>query len=167
MIAVTYKQVRAGGACADEAYKRLRRVRRRLGRKVGLNEPVDLLVVLDVCGIDDALSAMRWVRVKSSMVRLWGYDCAERVLLRAAGREFGFWTAAKVARRYAWDDATHDAAREAARDAADVVAWVADSDVSSDAWDVAWDAERAWQAQRLRLYLTGVEVPAVEVPTDG
>ncbi|MDP2729632.1 MAG: Imm5 family immunity protein, partial [Dehalococcoidales bacterium] len=119
----------------------------------GKDTPIPLDKILEVCGLDDTLWALRIVIEPADReIRLFACDCAERVLPvfeqqypdekrpRQAieiARKFANGTAAAVELRAAASataSATASAA-SAARDAAWAAAWAA--------WDAAWDAARA------------------------
>jgi hypothetical protein len=144
--AITFRQAREAGACQG-SYSRMAR---HVGgiRAWGKDRPVPIETVLDVCGLDDALWALKAVG-ENRLLRLWAADCAERVL--------PLWEdqfpddnrprrAIKVARAFARGEVGRSTlgaartaaavAREAARDIAAVAAWGA----RAAAWAAAWDA---------------------------
>ena len=157
----SFKLLRQAGAC-KERYRLFRRAMRARGYE-GDTELVPLSLALETNGLDDTLWALQavppgeWDEARAFIARL-AVDFAEHV-----GEGAAAWAAAGAAR---------DAARDTARDTARATAWAA-ADTARAAgiaraavWDVTkmaagdavwmatWDAEREWQAQLLRRYLT-------------
>jgi len=165
-LTTTFKLLKAEKAC-ESGYKKLRKNL----KGIEINEPINLLTILESNGFDDALWALRATEQNCDRIaRLMAVDFAESVLhiwtaqypndnrpalAIQAARNFanGLITrqnlvAAARAARAAWDaawDATRAAARDAAR-AAWVAAWDATRAAARDAWDAAGDA--AWDAAR-------------------
>ena len=105
------------------------------------NEELSIRTILDVCGVSDAIWALRAVEGHDKEIRLFACDCVESVL-HIFESEYPNDSrpriAIETARRYANGQATKqelDAARSASWDA-----------VSDAAWDAAWDA--VWYAAR-------------------
>ena len=143
----------------------------------GDDEPLPLLTILDINGLDDALWCIDADPALDRIKRHYQAWCAEQVLHlfeaerpsdrrvreqiamlrhddatpeeRAATRAAAWDAAGTAAGAAAWD-AAWAAARDAARDAAWDAAWAA------AAWDAAWDAARDAQEQHLRSMLTEV-----------
>lgn len=100
----------------------------------------------------EAASVAAWeaARATARAAPLATARAAPLAAARAAARD------AASAACAAASDAAPDASR-AARDAA-----VAAARDTARGWEVAWAVEVAWQTDRLRLYLTGAELPPVE-----
>ena len=102
--------------------------------KYGRNKPIPLLTILDNNGLDDALWSLR------ATVEPWKQEAA------FMGDCIGHVRRARV--KYSTH---HLSAWEVANRVADVVF----SHALFDIGDSTYKAERAWQAKRLRQYLTG------------
>ena len=169
MLHSTFRKAREDGACI-ESYRKMAKA---LGgiKKYGLDTSIPLDKVLDICGLDDALWALRIVIEPADReIRLFACDCAEHVLPFFEKRypdDKRPRQAIEVARRFANGQATQEEliaadsaawsavsaagspARSAAKSAAMSATW-------SVAWSVAWLAawlaagsvEREWQKQR-------------------
>jgi hypothetical protein len=101
----------------------------------------------------------------AALWRHYAVDCAERVAHLLADKR-GL-DALRVARRHA-DGMATDKELSAAWNAAAGAAWSAAADAAARearaaardaAWAAAWDAERKWQSERLRQYLTSGQRP--------
>jgi hypothetical protein len=166
ILTTTYALLLQHGACYDR-YAHLRDALRSCRHRGA----IPLSLILKINGYDDALWALQAVPRKQAaerdrIARLFACDCAERVLPLFERRypEDGRPRATiNIARRYAKGEATTeemaaawDAACGAAWATAGAAAWTAAWDAAEDAAGAAaWAAERAWQAKRLRKYLTG------------
>ena len=140
MLHTTFRKAKGAGACI-ESYKHMKEA---LGgtKNYGLDTPIPLDKVLEVCGLENALWALRIVIEPADReLRLFACDCAERVLPifekqhpdDKRPRE-----TIETSRRFALGGATQQEL-EAARDAAWDAAW--------DAWNAAWAARAAaWAA---------------------
>jgi hypothetical protein len=137
MLSTTFALLKSADACPD----RYRHLTHALGgiARYGKETPITLLQILDANGIDDALWALCAVpderaAMRDRLARLFGCDCAERVLPiweKRAPTDRRPHEAIAVARRYARGEATN---QELA---------------------AARAAERAWQAEWFRAYLNG------------
>jgi hypothetical protein len=162
ILTTTLRLLRNAHACTP----RYMFLRDALGPKYGDNKPINLLAILEINGLDDALWALQATAQNCDMVaRLTASDFAARIL--------PFWKkmypkddrpekAIKAARDFARGkitseelvaarDAAQDAEWDATRDAAWVTAWVARVAwvVARVAWDAAWVARVAqavWDA---------------------
>jgi len=167
MLYTTFKLARDADACTTS----YRQFARHVGsvRKYGPDSPIPLTDILEVCGLDDALWALRCTtepELAEILSRHLAADFAEHVLhifedkypgddsprkaiqaarlyadgdITAAARDAA-WDAARAAARATAEAAAWDAARAAARDAAGAAAWAAARDAAGAA---AWDASRA------------------------
>ena len=133
----TLSKIRAHAPCASGWTTLLKG----LGKTAADDEPLELVRVLEINGLDDALWALRACDGIDRAARLYACDMAAAVAHLANNARCD--TAIAVARRFANGTATSDeldAARDAARDAA----WYAAGDAAGDAaWDAAWDAAGA------------------------
>ena len=140
-----------------------------LGLDYPKDKPIDLLTILDICGLDDALWAMCATAEDCEKVaRLMGADFAEQALpiwqkysndkrtemaIKAA-RDFANGKISREDMAAAWD-AAWDAARAAARAAArDVAGDVAGAAAGAAAWAAAWAAARDKQREIFVGYLS-------------
>jgi len=169
-LTTTFKELHGWRACKP-SYKTLAK---ELGgiESYGKNTPIKLSQILDICGIDDCF----WVLERKTLntiyvreIRLFGCDCAERVLhifesehpndhrprqAIEAGRQHARNEIGREELTLAWDAASDAAwaARAAASDAAWAAAWAAWA-----ARAAARDAEIATQTQMLRDVLLKLE----------
>ena len=158
-LTITFAKAKSEGAC-DVGY---RKMGKHLGgiTKYGLNTPVSIETILDVCGFGDAVWALIAINADRPL-SLFAADCAERVLpiyekeypedqrprqAIEAARAFARGEISAAARAAA-GTAAWDAARAAAGDAARAAAGAA-------ARDAARAAEKEWQKERVREYLRG------------
>jgi len=166
MLTLTFKSAKDAEACVRR-YKKFAKFKGGI-KNWGENRPFPLIEVLEVCGLEDALWALRCcepVADRDRIARLFACDCAERVLpifekeypddkrprlAIEAARKFAIGQATQEELFAAWDAAW------AARDAAWVAAWAARDAAGAAAWaardaarDAAGAAEREWQKQRL------------------
>ncbi len=126
----TLNLIRAAKPCEDGWRKLLSG----LGKTQADDEPLPLLRVLDICGLDDALWVLSYAMPDDRLARHFQASCAERVLhLFEAERPGDLRVREQIAMLK--DDTATKAERKATRDAA-LVAWVA-------AWDAAWAARTA------------------------
>ena len=149
MLHTTFKKAKEAGACI----RSYRKMAKALGgvEKYGLDTPIPLDEVLEVCGLDDALWALRIILEPADReIRLFTCDCAERVLFlyeEKYPQDKRPRVAIETARRYADGQAT---ARELA--IAEAIAWAAAGAAPGAApWAIAeavagaaaWTAARA------------------------
>src|SRR3990167_5518641 len=139
MLHTTFRKAKEERACV-ESYNKMAKS---LGgvEKYGLDTPIPLDRVLEVCGLSDTLWALRIVLEPADReIRLFACDCAERVLplyeLRYPDDKRPR-LAIEIARKFASGQATRE---ELA--AAGAAAW----DARVAAWAAAWDARAAWAA---------------------
>ncbi len=160
MLHTTFRNAKEEGAC-KESYTKMAKS---LGgvRKYGLDAPIPLDKVLEVCGLGNTLWALRIVlEPVGKEIRLFACDCAQRVLPLFEAKypdDKRPRQAIEIARRFANGQATQKemaAARDAARDAeaaagdaARTAAWDATRDAETADWDAARDAARTavWAA---------------------
>ena len=144
-LTTTFKKLREASACTSR-YKFLREAL----PNVTDDESINLLTILEINGLDDALWALRATEQNCDRIaRLMAADFAEEViplwekysktnklpqLAIKAARDFANGLIPKGKLAAAWD-AAGDAARNAAGNTAGNTAWYA-------AGDVAWDAAR-------------------------
>ena len=138
------------------------KILRSLNKTKADDEPLSLITVLDINGLDDALWCLRAVDGYEKEMRLYAVWCARQVqYLMKDQRSLD---ALDVAERFANGDATKEelaaataaagaAACAASRDAAWVASRAAAWSVAEAAWDAARDAawaaaEDAWDAAR-------------------
>ena len=176
MLHTTFRKAKEAGACSDR-YKKMARA---LGgvRKYGIDTPIPLDKVLEVCGLEDTLWALRiTIEPAEKEIRLFACDCAERVL-PLFEKEYPDDKRSRLvietSRRFANGKATQEeltAARAAARDASRTAwaaeaaaAWAALAAAGGAAADAAGgaaadaagrEAEREWQTQHLLGMLRG------------
>jgi hypothetical protein len=117
MIYTTLNKIRAHKPCAEGWQKLLSH----LGKTRADDEPLSLLTVLDVCGLDDALWCLRTVPEHDALWRHYAVDCAERVAHLLTDKRIS--RALRVARRQD-------------------MGWAIDAELAT-AWDAVWDAVRA------------------------
>ncbi len=156
MLHTTFRKAKEAGACVPS----YRKMAKALGgvNKYGENTPIPLDKVLEVCGLDDALWALRIITEQAERgIRLFACDCAERVLplfekkypLDNRPR-----TAIDVVRRFANGEASPEeleAAAEAAARAARAAARAAEAAAraaEAAGWAAAWAAAGAAGAAR-------------------
>jgi hypothetical protein len=148
MLHTTFARAKEANACT-ESYHKFAKFKGGI-RKWGKDTPFPLSEVLEVCGLNDALWALRIVIEPADReMRLFACDCAERVLPifeqqypedNRRPRQ-----AIETARRFALGKATQEEL---------AAAWAAAVEVAEAAatWDVAWAAEAAatttWAAAR-------------------
>ncbi len=148
----TLNLIRAASPCEDGWRKLLSG----LGKTRADDEPLPLLSVLDINGLDDALWVLSYAMPDDRLARHFQAWCAEQVLhLFEAERPGDLRVREQIAmlrndiateaERKAARTAARDAARTAARDAAWTAAWAA---ARTAARDAAWAAARAaaWTA---------------------
>ena len=173
----TLNLIRAARPC-EAGWKKLLRG---LDKTQADDEPLPLLSVLDINGLDDALWVLSYAMPDNRLARHFQAWCAERVLhlfeterpgdtrvreqiamLRNDAATPEQRTAAQDAARYAACDAAWAAAWDAARYAACDAAWAAARDAAraaacDAAWLVAWTAagdaewDAAWAEQEKQL----------------
>ena len=157
----TLNRIRAHDPCADGWRKLLAG----LNKTEADDEPLSLITILDINGLQDAIWALRCVD-NQAQVRRYAVWCARQVQhLMTDPRSLA---ALDVAERHAdgqatdeeldaaWD-AAWDAARaaaEAARDAAEA-AWAAAWAAADAARNAAWDAARQAQEAQFRVMFGG------------
>jgi hypothetical protein len=127
----------------------------RLGKTEADNEPLSLLTLLDICGLDETLWCLRTIPEHDALWRHYAVDCAERVahLLVDDRSRNALW----VARRYALGQATDKELEEAEKNARAVSrtagmayhVWAATESASQVAARHAWAAavHGAWCAR--------------------
>ena len=149
MLTTTFELLHNHGACTG----RYRYLAKALGgiKAYGREEPISLLQILDVNGLEDALWALRAVpddqtAARDKLARLFACRCVRETPLGDGRVVWDLLTdqrsrdAVEVAERYALGAASDDGL-SAARGAA----WAAVRDAARDAsWDASWDA--AWDA---------------------
>ena len=162
MLHTTFRKAKEAKACI-ESYKRMAKAVGGI-KKYGLDTPIPLDKILEVCGLNDTLWTLGIVLEPADReIRLFVCDCVERVLplfekkypddnrprqAIETARKFANGQANKVELDAA-DAAAWAAARDAALAARDVrdVAWAAARAAAKaaarDAGDVAWDAGAA------------------------
>ncbi len=157
----TLNLIRAAKPCEDVWRKLLGG----LGKTQADDEPLTLLRVLDICGLDEALWVLSYAMPDDRLARHFQAWCAERVLhLFEAERPGDLRVREQIAmlRNDTAPDAARDAARDAAWaaawDAARDAAWTAAQDAARDAardaaWDAARDAARDEQEKQLRAMI--------------
>ena len=144
MLHTTFKKAKEADACVGS----YRKMAKALGgvAKYGLDTPIPLDKILEVCGLEDTLWALRIVLEPADKdIRLFACDCAERVLPLYETNypnDNRPRQAIETARRFANGQATL-AELAAARDAARVAAWAAAGATAARV------AERQWQKERL------------------
>ena len=154
MLHTTFRLAKKGGAC-EESYKKMAKA---LGgvREYGMDTPIPLDKVLEVCGLNDALWSLRIVREDADReIRLFACDCAERVISIFESKypeDNRPRKAIETSRLFAEGKATKQAL-DAAGDAA-WAAWAARDAAGAAraaAWDAAWAAgaarDAAWAAR--------------------
>jgi hypothetical protein len=163
----TLARIRAAEPCEDGWRKLLGG----LGKTAADNEPLPLLTVLDINGLNDALWVLSCAMPDDRLARHFQAWCAEQVLslfvadrpndnrvsdqiamLRNDTATDGERTAARTAARAAARAAAGDAARAAARAAAGDAAEAA---TGAAAGAAAWDATRDAQERQLRAMIGG------------
>ena len=171
----TFRAIRAAKPCQDGWEKLLAG----LGKTKADDEPLPLLTVLEINGLDDALWVLSYAMPDDRLARHFQAWCAEQVLhLFEAERpddtrmrdqiamlrndnasdeaRAAAWDAARAAARDGARAAAWDAARDAATAAARAAAWAA---ARAAAWaaarDAAWDAARDAQDAQLRRMIAG------------
>jgi len=141
MLHTTFRKAKEARVCV-ESYRKMAKA---VGgvRKYGMDTPIPLSKVLEVCGLDDALWALHITSENSDRIaRVFACDCAERVLPLFEKRypnDKRPRHAIKTARLFAEGKASKSELANAASDAYDA-AWRAWA--TSDAWGVS-DAARA------------------------
>ena len=151
----TLNLIRAAKPCEDVWRKLLGG----LGKTQADDEPLTLLRVLDICGLDEALWVLSYAMPDDRLARHFQAWCAERVLhLFEAERPGDLRVREQIAMLR--NDTAPDAARAAARDAARAAAWAAESAARYAAWNAesaaryaAWNAEGDEQEKRLRAMI--------------
>ena len=138
----TLNLIRAAKPCEDVWRKLLSG----LGKTQSDDEPLPLLSVLDINGLDDALWVLSYAMPDDRLARHFQAWCAEQVLhLFEAERPGDLRVREQIAMLR--NDIATEAERKAARAAARAAAWDAAWDAArAAAWDAAWDA--AWAAAR-------------------
>ena len=140
----TLNAIRACSPC-ERGWKKLLNG---LGKTAAYDDPLSLIVILDINGLDDALWCLRAVSGHDKEIRLFAVWCARQVQHLTSDKRSV--TAIDVAERFANGDATKEDL-DAARAAAWAAAWDAASDAASDAaWAAASDAARDAQEAKLR-----------------
>ena len=133
-------------------------------RKWGADNTFPLIEVLKVCGLSDALWALRCcepVAERDKLARLFACDCAERVLPLFEKRypnDKRPRKAIEVARRFVIGEATRgewSATWSATWSAARSATWSA---ARSAAWSAARSAEIEWQTNHLQEMLSMCQV---------
>ena len=145
----TLNLIRAAKPCEDGWRKLLSG----LGKTQADDEPLPLLSVLDINGLDDALWVLSYAMPDDRLARHFQAWCAERVLHLFETERPGDLRVREQIAMLRNDAATpeqraaaRDAAWAAARDAAWAAAWAA-------AWGAAWTAEGAEQKKQLRAMI--------------
>jgi len=144
MLHTTFKKAKEADACVGS----YRKMAEALGgvAKYGLDTPIPLDKIMEVCGLEDTLWALRIVLESADRdIRLFACECAERVLPLYETKypnDNRPRQAIETARRFANGQATL-AGLAAARDAARVAAWAAAGATAARV------AERQWQKERL------------------
>lgn len=154
MLTLTFKSAKAHNMCAD-SYRKLARYKGGV-RRWGLNNPFPLLDVLEVCGLEEVLWALRCCEPtdeRDRVARLFACDCVDRVLPLYEGRQYpeddhplnnfithlSAFNAVVVARRLAAGVATQEEMDDA---------WSESGDAAEDAQDPVWGSQSAARAAR-------------------
>ena len=138
----TLNLIRAARPC-DDVWRKLLSG---LGKKRADDEPLPLLSVLDINGLDDALWVLSYAMPDDRLARHFQAWCAEQVLhLFEAERPGDLRVREQIAMLR--NDAATPEQRTATRYAASAAAWAAARDA---AWTAAWTAAgtAAWTAAR-------------------
>ena len=155
MLTTTLNALHEANACAD-SYKVL--IDGLGGLSYGKTTPITLLQILDICGLDDTLWALRACTPMPERDRF-----ARELACDYAARVLPIWEAKypedkqpaqaiEVARRFARGEATPEELKAARY--ASYAASYASYAASYAASDAASDAEKQWQAEYLRNLLT-------------
>ena len=153
----TLNLIRAASPCEDGWRKLLGG----LGKTQADDEPLPLLSVLDINGLDDALWVLSYAMPDDRLARHFQAWCAEQVLHLFETERHGDMRVRDQIAMLRNDDAT-TAARAAARAAASADAmaaasadaWTAARDAAwAAAWTAAWAAARAEQEKQLRAMI--------------
>ena len=173
-VTITRQQAHDSGACTEDTRRVLDHLRARDGRIPRKTQPISLLDVTDVLGIDGLIWCLD-ARGEHALLRRFACLCARRALRRDDVRDPRSWRAVRVAWWHAHGWASDDDLVAARRDAPRAVAWadvqfaslaVVGHAASDDALfaslaasmdgasRAAWDADRDWQTLTL-LALAG------------
>lgn len=159
----TLNAIRACGPCGS-GWKNLLNG---LGKTTADDDPLSLVTILDINGLDDALWCLRAVSGYDKEIRLFAVWCARQVQHLMTDKRSV--SAIDVAERFANGDATKeeldaawDAAWDAASSAASYAAWAAASSAASyadrgAAWAEACDADRDAQRTKFRELATSAQ----------
>lgn len=162
----TLAEIRAHSPCSDGWKKLLKH----LGKTKADSEPLAIVEILDVNGIDDALWCLRAVRCHDREIQLFAVWCARQVqhLMTDDPRSVAVLDVAErlangeaseqelvVAHAVAWVVA-HDVAWAAARDAASDAAYAAHASSRDAAHAAARAAARGAQEKELRAVCAGI-----------
>lgn len=109
----TLNRIRAASPCQDGWTKLLKH----LGKTTADDEPLDLLTILDINGMDDALWVLSYAMPDDRLARHFQAWCAEQVLPIYEAKHPGDTRVRNQIEMLRDDDATDDAT-DAARDAA-------------------------------------------------
>ena len=157
MLHTTFRKAKEAKACI-ESYKKMAKAVGGI-KKYGLDTPIPLDRILEVCGLNDTLWTLGIVLEPADReIRLFVCDCFERVLPLFEKKypdDNRPRQAIETARKFA-----NGQANKVELDAADAAAWAAARDAAlaaRDVGDVAWavagaaarDAEREWQREKL------------------
>ena len=149
----TLNLIRAAKPCEDGWRKLLGG----LGKTQADDEPLPLLSVIDINGLDDALWVLSCAMPDDRLARHFQAWCAERVLhLFETERPGDLRVREQIAmlRNDTATEAERKAARVDAWDAARAAAWTAAQDAArAAAWVAAWTAARAEQEKQLRAMI--------------
>jgi hypothetical protein len=145
----TLNRIRANGPCGikpqpDGTLTGYLKLRAYVGEDYDPDAPIDLLMILDSNGLNDALWCLRAVDVPERDIRRYALACARRV--EHLDKSGAATRCNDVHERWLAGDAT-DEELEAARDAA----WAARDAAWGAAWDAAEDAEDAERDYQTRL----------------
>jgi hypothetical protein len=184
MLHTTFARAKEANACI-ESYRKFAKFKGGI-KKWGKDTPFPLSEVLEVCGLNDALWALRIVIEPADReMRLFACDCAERVLPifeEEYPNDNRPRQAIETARRFALGKATQEelataeatarAIAAATATAAAEAAWAATRATAATVWGAAtraraatvwvaatWDAEREWQKKRFIELLDSIPNP--------
>ena len=162
MIYTTFSKAKEAGAC-EVSYRKFAKYKGI--KKTGKDNPIPLIEILDVCGLEDTLWAIANCATEPEkakrLSKLFACDCADHVVhiyekqysednrprnAIEVSRKYIDGRATETERAASWD-ASRAASLAASRAASSAASWAARA--------ASWDAEREWQTQRLKELLEG------------